>query len=198
MKARIVPAVFLFLALPFSVSAASAFTDEAPPQKPAPIPVKIHKNYFSWNPLDLILTGRMVVGYERVFKVGSRTFGLYAQYTSPMNSVWGGIMTAWQNKYSLSDEVIYPSGFELYVNYYAKGRPRQMRYFPRLGLSVLRAPEAIERALYMSIGPCAKVPIGKNGHVVLALTTFKFKLAGNKNYSWMLLPVFDFMVGLDF
>ena len=192
-----------FIALIFAVglsAATAAFpVDESqtPPQAP-PAAILAHKNYFVWNPLDMLFSGRFSVGGERIFRLGDRYFGVYAQYTSPMNSVFNGMVTAHQKNVALSDEFQFPSGFDVYLCYHGKGRTRTMRYFPRIGLSFLNNPGVSETATYVAFGPCGRFAFGKNFNVTFALTTLKIKLKGSKDYNWLQLPLFDFMVGIDF
>jgi len=157
-----------------------------------------HKNYVAWNPLDMFFSGRFSVGCERIFRLGDRYFGVFAQYTSPMNSVFKGMVTAHQKNVALSDEFQFPSGVDIYLCYHGKGRTRTMRYFPRVGLSFLKNPGMVETATYLAFGPCGRVAFGKNFNVTFGLTTLKIKLWGNRNYNWMQLPLFDFTVGFDF
>ena len=98
----------------------------------------------------------------------------------------------------LARAYVYPSGIDLYVCYYGSGTARKMRYYPRIGLSVLRAEGESEIGTYVSFGPSGRVLFGKNGHATIALTTLKIKLTGNRRYNIFLLPVFDIMVGFNF
>lgn len=191
--------VFLLFAVGLPAAMASFPVDESqnPPQAP-PAAKMAHKNYFSWNPLDMLFSGRFSIGYERIFRVGDRYFGVFAQYTSPMNSVFNGMVTAHQKSVALSDEFQFPSGVDIYLCYHGKGRTRTMRYFPRVGLSFLKNPDVAETGTYLAFGPCGRFAFGKNFHVTFALTTIKIKLQGSKKYNWMQLPLFDFTVGVDF
>lgn len=197
----------LFLLSSLGTSTAFALFPSDSPQNPppaaqaAPAPPaaqRANKNYLSWNPLDVVFSGRLTLGYERMFRIGSRYFGLYFQYTSPMNYIFKGMVTSKDTAVSLSDEIQFPETVDFFINYYGPGRSRGIRYFPRIGLSLVKNPEQTERALYLAIGPSGRAIFGKHIHFVWALTTLKFKLSGNKYYSWMQFPVFDLMVGIDF
>jgi hypothetical protein len=193
------PALLLLFALGFTAEPASAVTDE--PQKlPQALPAaaSANKSYLSWNPMDLIMSGRLSIGVERIFRIGQRYCGLYLQYTSPMNYVFNGLVTGHDSSVSLSDEFQFPSTLDVYFCYYGMGRARTMRYYPRIGISRICNPGETERGTYLAFGPCGRVAFGKNFHVTFALTTLKIKLWGNRNYNWLQLPLFDFMVGIDF
>ncbi len=201
LKCRLRPwtTAFFFVLFGFSTASASPDAEQAKPLPQAPPAAKTaHKNYLSWNPLDLVLSGRFSVGYEHIFLLGERYYGLYVQFTSPMNSVIGGIVTNRVTTTALSDEFPFPSSFDFYLCLHGRGRSRTMRYFPRIGLSRLRNTGQSEWGTYLAFGPCGRVSFGKNFQVTFALSTLKLKLQGNREYNWMQLPVFDFMVGLEF
>jgi len=168
-----------------------------PPQAP-PAAQSAHKTYLSWNPLDLFLSGRLSFGVEHIFRFGNRYFGFYAQYTSPMNSIMNGMVTSGDTADELADEIQFPRSLEFFVNFYGKGRAKALRSYPRIGLSLMKNPAERDSAVYLAIGPCGRLSLGRNFHVTLALTTLKFKLWGGRNYNWLQFPFLNFTVGIDF
>lgn len=198
-RLRLPPAILLFLMIGISAAFAQAPFEDSQVRPQAPPAARMaHKNYISWNPLDLLLSGRLSVGYEHIFRIGERYFGLSAHYTSPMNSVFGGIVTNFQTGQALSDEFTFPTSVDVFLCLHGKGRSRAMRYYPRIGLSSILNPEEKDRCLYLAFGPCGRITFSKSFHVTFALTTLKLKLQQNKGYNWLQLPVFDFSVGIEF
>ena len=122
---RVCLALIFFFTFGLSAAFASHPPDpfQDPPQAP-PVARTAHKNYLSWNPIDLAFTGRVTIGYERLFRLGSRYYGLYVQYTSPMNTVFTGIVTGRQTPFALSDEIQFPSGVDVYLYFHGKGTTR--------------------------------------------------------------------------
>jgi len=192
-------ALFLLLLAGFPGPSAPAYAGQAskPPQAP-PAALAAHKNYLSWNPFTLVLAGQLSVGYERIFRAGERYFGLYAQYTSPMNSAMKGLITASQTYVVYHDQLQFSETWDFLFSYYGKGRSRAMRYFPRVGLSLIKKPSEDHWAGYLAVGPCVRAALSQNVHLIIALTTLKFKLWGGPHYFFLDYPLFDLAVGINF
>jgi hypothetical protein len=190
----------LFL-LAFGISSAFA---QAPSEDPQPRPQAppaartAHRNYFAWNPMDLFFTGRLTVGFEHIFRIGERYYGLFVQHSSPMNSVFPGMLTVNATPASMADEFTYPESLDVFLCLHGRGRTRAMRYYPRIGLSSILNQGETERGLYLAFGPCGRMSFGKYFHITFGLTTLKIKLRGNSNYNWLQLPLIDFTLGLEF
>jgi hypothetical protein len=172
---------------PFSVSPQST------PSSP-----KMKRNFLSWNFFDLGITGRLIVGYEHVFQIADRSYGLFAQYTSPQNYIFKGLLTTHTADKPTRDMFEFPSGTEFFVHFYGRRGLGAMKSFLRVGLSVLRLVGETKNAVYLPIGLGARTELFGNFHIMLTLSTLKLKITGSRSYNIVLVDPFAVMVEFNF
>lgn len=156
------------------------------------------KNYFSWNFLDLGITGRLIVGYEHVFQIGDRSYGLYAQFNSPQNYVVKGILTTQYADIPTRDMFEFPSGAEFFVHFYGKRGAGSIKSFLRSGLSFLKIVGETKSAVYLPVGLGVRTELFGKFHIFMTLSTLKLKITGSRNYNIVLVDPFAVMVELNF
>jgi len=195
---RIRTAVVAFFAVGF-LSVSNSFP--SPPSTDSPeaapsSPIAFH-NLVSWNFFECAMSGRWMFSGEQVFRIAGRSVGLNALYSSRPNVACKGVLTGYNKGKSSGDAYEFFSGVEFFIHYYGKPQSRGMRYFPRIGLSFVQAPEEEGGATYLSAGPGVRAFYGKNFHLFLSLSTVKFKISGNAKYSPFLMNLFSVMVGFN-
>jgi hypothetical protein len=152
----------------------------------------------SWNFLDLPITGRLIVGFEHVFQIADRSFGLYAQYNSPQNYVFDGILTTKYADKPTGDMFEFPSGAEFFVHFYGKRGAKSIKSFLRSGLSVLKIVGETKSAVYLPVGLGVRTEFFGKFHIFMTLSTLKLKITGSRKYNIVLVDPFAVMVELNF
>jgi len=189
----------LFLGLGFTPAFASLSDDQVSTSaKTSLSSSKLKKNFVSWNFLDLPITGRLIVGYEHVFQIADRSYGLYAQYNSPQNYVFKGILTSKYYDKPTGDMFEFPSGAEFFVHFYGKRGTKSIKSFLRSGLSFLKIVGETESAVYLPVGLGARTELSGNFHIWITLSTLKLKISGNRKYNIVLVDPFAVMVEFNF
>lgn len=193
------PMWILFLGLGFTPAFASLSDDQASPSAKASLSSsKLKRNFVSWNFLDLPITGRLIVGCEHVFQIGDRSYGLYAQYNSPQNYVFKGILTTQYADKPTGDMFEFPSGAEFFAHFYGKRGAGSIKSFLRAGLSFLKIVGEAKSAVYLPIGLGVRAEFWGKFHILTTLSTLKLKITGSRNYNIVLVDPFAVMVELNF